>query len=298
MKPVLSVRDLRKVYPGKHKEFVAVDSISFDLYPGDLGTARLERSRKNHHHPDAPFHLKAHIGSDRLFWEGFFQAPLRHPKKSRLCQHLCQFAVDAHRRTKFRSIRPPRRYSRQRDPPADGRPARALRHSNKQKHPIAQFSAGQITRLMLVKAFMVDPSIVLLDEPTASLDPDVAQEVCQFVLEQKQQRGTSIYRSPLTICPKLQKCAIASCSSKMEKLSPMTSPKISPDSVSTCRMQLLVGDGMKRTVSIADKLSLAYKMEHRTIEFSLDETQIATFLTALAHAGVVYTNINIIQPTL
>ncbi|HEY5259487.1 MAG TPA: ABC transporter ATP-binding protein, partial [Rhabdochlamydiaceae bacterium] len=168
---------------------------------------------------------------------------------------------------------------------------------DKKKHPIAQFSAGQITRLMLVKAFMVNPEIVLLDEPTASLDPDVAKEVCQFVLEQKEQRGTSILFTSHNMAEVAEVCDRV-LFLQNGKIVANDIPENLARSVSTCRMQLLVGDGMKRTVAIADKLNLPYKMELRSIEFSLDETQIAIFLTALAHAGVVYTNINIIQPTL
>ncbi|HEV2601948.1 MAG TPA: ABC transporter ATP-binding protein [Candidatus Babeliales bacterium] len=53
-------------------------------------------------------------------------------------------------------------------------------------------SAGQATRVMLAKAFICDPEIVLLDEPTAALDPDVAQEVRKFILAQRTQRNISI----------------------------------------------------------------------------------------------------------
>src|SRR3972149_1303202 len=53
-------------------------------------------------------------------------------------------------------------------------------------------SAGQVTRIMLAKAFLPYPKIVLLDEPTASLDPDIAHQVREFVKLQRQEYGVSI----------------------------------------------------------------------------------------------------------
>ena len=49
-----------------------------------------------------------------------------------------------------------------------------------------------MTRLMLVKAFFIKPKIVLLDEPTASLDPDIANDICSFLLEQRDKHNLSI----------------------------------------------------------------------------------------------------------
>src|SRR3989344_120640 len=42
-------------------------------------------------------------------------------------------------------------------------------------------SSGQLTRLNLCKAFLNDPELLFLDEPTASLDPEIAQKVRHFL---------------------------------------------------------------------------------------------------------------------
>ncbi len=47
--------------------------------------------------------------------------------------------------------------------------------------PLGELSAGQRTRAGLAKAFINTPALVLLDEPTASLDPDTADWVRAFL---------------------------------------------------------------------------------------------------------------------
>ncbi len=57
-------------------------------------------------------------------------------------------------------------------------------------------SSGQLTRLNLCKAFLNDPEVLFLDEPTASLDPDIAAKVRERLQElQKQRDLTMIYTS-------------------------------------------------------------------------------------------------------
>lgn len=48
---------------------------------------------------------------------------------------------------------------------------------------IRTLSSGQQTRLNLAKAFINEPEILLLDEPTASLDPDIANRIRSFLKE-------------------------------------------------------------------------------------------------------------------
>jgi ABC-2 type transport system ATP-binding protein len=53
-------------------------------------------------------------------------------------------------------------------------------------------SAGQKTRVNLVKALLNDPEVILMDEPTASLDPDIADRTLSLIEQLKAERNLSI----------------------------------------------------------------------------------------------------------
>jgi len=60
------------------------------------------------------------------------------------------------------------------------------------KKPISRLSSGEITRVGLCKAFLNDPELLLLDEPTAYLDPQAAIQVREVLLDLQKSRGTTI----------------------------------------------------------------------------------------------------------
>ncbi|MDB6074452.1 MAG: transporter ATP-binding protein [Verrucomicrobiaceae bacterium] len=60
------------------------------------------------------------------------------------------------------------------------------------KRVTGQLSAGESTRLNLCKAMLNDPDLLLLDEPTASLDPDIADKVRKVIQRVQKERGIAI----------------------------------------------------------------------------------------------------------
>lgn len=55
-----------------------------------------------------------------------------------------------------------------------------------------ELSAGESTRVNLCKALMNDPELLMLDEPTASLDPDIADKVRKVIRSVRNEKGMGV----------------------------------------------------------------------------------------------------------
>lgn len=55
-----------------------------------------------------------------------------------------------------------------------------------------ELSGGQQQRVGIARAFMLDPEVVLADEPVASLDPKVSRDILALIRDAAQERNTTV----------------------------------------------------------------------------------------------------------
>lgn len=294
---VLSVKNLTKIFPGKIP-FTALDHLSFDLHEGEiLGLLGPNGAGKTTTIQMLLSTLKPTSGEIVYFGKNFF---------THRSEILAQVAF-ASTYIKF-----PNKLTIRENLDVYGRLYGLTANERKQRmekflkffgvwdqldKPMSATSAGQTTRVMLAKAFMAHPRIALLDEPTASLDPDIAREVRAFVKEQQKEYNVSMLFTSHNMAEVADVC---------DRVMFLQNGKIvandTPDnlarSVSVSKVQLMMGDGMKRTIEYAQQHNLVFAVQERFIEIEIDEHKIAELLSGLAKAKVEYTQISIDKPTL
>lgn len=297
-KNVLCVNDLRKEFSSKRGTFVALDGISFTLKPGEiLGLLGSNGAGKTTTIQILLSALTPTSGQISYFGKDFFKyrsevlknvvfasTYVSLPWKLTIKQNLGIFG---------------RLY---------GMGGRALSQRidelldrfgilSKKHMPVATLSAGQITRLVLVKAFMVRPKIVLLDEPTASLDPEIASAVRELILQERDREGISILFTSHNMSEVAQVCDRALVLKK-GKIIADDLPENLARSAASSTLRLVIPEKMAEAEALANRLNAPCQIDHHSIALTLDEKFIARYLSALAREGIEYSGIEIIEPTL
>jgi len=157
-------------------------------------------------------------------------------------------------------------------------------------------SQGQKTRVYLCKAFLNDPKLLLLDEPTASLDPDVADLVRKEIMEARK-KGMTILLTSHNMAEVEKVCDRVLFINHGRIVAEDTPEKLA-QKTRLARVNLMMRDGQKRTMVFARNAGFAVSAEGRYVTVSIDERDIAYLLAGLAEQGVEYDEISIDKPTL
>jgi len=165
------------------------------------------------------------------------------------------------------------------------------------KKVTSSLSSGQMTRANLAKAFINFPKILLLDEPTASLDPEAAKEIRDLFTREKERFKTSIIITSHNMA-EIEEICDRVLFIDHGKIIADDSPGNLSKSIKISHVELLIQNNLEKIVGYCRKNNLKYEIERKYICIDLNEEEIAGLLDDLSKEGIRYDEISINKPTL
>ncbi len=157
-------------------------------------------------------------------------------------------------------------------------------------------SAGQKTRVNLVKSLLNDPELILMDEPTASLDPDVADKTLSLIEELRDQRQISILYTSHNMNEITRICDEVIFLDK-GKIVAQDTPLNLTKRIDRSILILYVGN-IEQSHTILRENNLEYKSEHNRLEIPTREEKIAPLIIELGNKGLDIRDLEIVKPNL
>lgn len=267
--PLVRARELTKTFNGR----TAVDSINFDIHPGEIvgflgpngaGKTTTIRMLLNILNPTSgELRLFGHTfgrnRTDILMKMNASSGTLTLPGKLSTYENLRVFAD-------MYGLRG-----------ASARIATLIKKfdlTDLQHRPVYSLSTGQQVRVSLAKAFLNRPRLLLLDEPTASLDPDVADRVRSFLTTVVKEEETTVFLTSHNMA-------------EVEEV---------------CTRVLFLNEGKIQAEGTPQELArriTRWKVSiNKDLEIEIDRTHVGPYLTNLVKEGVKIDTISIHEPTL
>jgi len=184
---VLEVRNLTK----RFDDFTAVDDLSFSIARGEIfGLLGVNGAGKTTAINMILGLLTATSGTIEVFGDSLADHRIEILKRVNFCSTYTQLPGNltvAQNLMVFARLYGVENPKRRIDEVLD-----LLEISKLKKRVAGHLSAGESTRLSLCKSLLNTPDLLLLDEPTASLDPDIADKVRNVVRHVQQEHGMAI----------------------------------------------------------------------------------------------------------
>lgn len=161
----------------------------------------------------------------------------------------------------------------------------------------SMLSAGERTRLVLTKAFLNYPKIILLDEPTASLDVEIAVKVREFLKKQKNEYNVSMLFTSHNMAEVDEMCGRIIIINH-GKIVAQDSPENLAKQISECEIELSIIDDFQRAKTFFEKKEIPFEVDRYRFKLVIDEKNISPFLALLAKEKIGYHEISIEKPDL
>lgn len=163
---------------------------------------------------------------------------------------------------------------------------------------LTELSAGQLTRVNLAKAFVNDPNVLLLDEPTSSLDPEVAKMVREFILSERSNKELSIVFTSHNMSEVEEVCDRILFINNGVIVADDT-PENLMKSLDTVRVRLVMSPKYLTSVlSFGNQHKASVHQEDREYMIELKESQVPYLLAYLSDHKMKYYEISIDKPDL
>ena len=172
-----------------------------------------------------------------------------------------------------------------------------LNLTSRRNHQVAELSSGWITRLNLARTFINNPRFILLDEPTASLDPEGASQIRDHILRLRKETGTTVLWTSHNMAEVEEVCDRV-IFLKTGKIVAEDTPQGLANRISNIRVSLMIKDGKKRLRSILSESNWKAKESGRFIIVEIKEKEVPYLLNSLAAKKIDYSEISIDKSTL
>jgi ABC-2 type transport system ATP-binding protein len=159
-------------------------------------------------------------------------------------------------------------------------------------------SAGQKTRVNLIKALLNDPELILMDEPTASLDPDIADKVITLIEQLRVERGLSILYTSHNMDEVARLCDEVIFLDR-GRIVAQDTPRALTRRIGGAQLRFaFAGDRALAERALA-RAGQAYRfLDPATVVVETREPQIPEVIFRLGEAGIAVTDLELSKPTL
>ncbi len=165
------------------------------------------------------------------------------------------------------------------------------------KKQFFMLSAGEKTRLLLTKAFINFPKILLLDEPTASLDPEIAVKVREFLKKEKSEYNTSMLFTSHNMAEVEEMCDRVIILNHGKIIAQNTPEKLTK-TLTTCNLELFIKNDAKKAEDFLNATKVPFERDKNFFKITVEEQKVANVLTLLAKEKIAYHEITINKPNL